>query len=101
MNSLRVCLCAVVLAAGTAAAQTLDTSGNGMLNGAYFVRELALVLNTSGVLAEAFNVSGTITFDGNGNYSFTGQILDSNVGQPQASSFSGVYSVQSNGLAQV
>jgi uncharacterized protein (TIGR03437 family) len=85
----------------SARAQTFDTSGNGLLNGDYFVRELALIVNTSGALAQAFNASGTISFDGNGNYTFNGQILDSNVGTPQNASFSGTYSVESNGLAQV
>src|SRR5690242_10969030 len=85
----------------SARAQTFDTSGNGLLNGDYFVRELALIVNTSGALVQAFNASGTISFDGNGNYTFNGQILDSNVGTPQNSSFSGTYSVESSGLAQV
>lgn len=104
MTRFRLCLLTAVMAiapALPASGQTFDTSGNGMLNGPYFVRELALILNTSGVLTEAFTVSGTITFDGNGNYAFTGQTLDSNVGVPQAASFSGLYAVQSNGLAQV
>jgi uncharacterized protein (TIGR03437 family) len=85
----------------SARAQTFDTSGDGLLNGPYFVRELALLVDTSGALVQAFSASGTITFDGTGNYNFSGQILDSNVGTPQSSNFSGTYAVQSNGLAQV
>jgi uncharacterized protein (TIGR03437 family) len=87
-----------------AAAQTFDTSGNGKLNGDYFVRQVIttnLDPNTSAI-GRAISLTGVMTFDGKGNYSFTGQVLDTQVGTTaQPYSTSGVYAVESNGMAQI
>jgi uncharacterized protein (TIGR03437 family) len=87
-----------------AAAQTFDTSGNGKLNGDYFVRQVIttnLDPNTSAI-GRAISLTGVMTFDGNGNYSFTGQMLDTQVGTTaQPYSTSGSYAVESNGMAQI
>ena len=66
----------MLLAAGAAMyAQTVppwDTSGNSMLKGTYYFRQVAYsVGDTSGDLGDAAAVYGSITFDGNGNYSIT------------------------------
>jgi hypothetical protein len=72
----------LVLLAGAGAwhgsAQTLDSSGNGLLSGQYYVRQVFYIYSVSAVaLTETINVQGTITFDGSGNYSFSGSVLDS------------------------
>jgi uncharacterized protein (TIGR03437 family) len=85
-------------------AQSFDSSQNSVLNGPYFLRELLLSdFTSSGDFARARSVSGVITFDGNGNYSFTGQLADSSAGGAQAQAYSttGRYSVASSGMAQI
>jgi uncharacterized protein (TIGR03437 family) len=87
-----------------AAAQTFDTSGNGKLKGAYFVRQVLttdLDTNTSAI-GRAISIIGIMTFDGDGNYTFTGQMTDSMAGTSGAAySTSGNYAVESNGMAQI
>jgi len=99
-----VAVCAAVVCAGSAGAQTFDNSGNGTLNGAYFVRQVLTAnfnSNTSAI-GRAVSLVGTMTFDGKGNYSFNGQILDSTVGtSPKAYSVTGQYAVESNGMIQI
>src|ERR1700722_14217279 len=64
----------------TASAQTTptwDNSGNGKLNGTYYFRHVLWALANTGDLADAQSLYGTISFDGNGNYSITnGTIVD-------------------------
>jgi uncharacterized protein (TIGR03437 family) len=83
--------------------QVFDNSGNGMLSGAYFVRQvLTLPDENSGAIDQAVSLTGTMTFDGNGNYTFTGQELNSTVGTTAvAYSTSGIYAVSSSGLVQI
>ena len=46
----------------TAAAQTFDNSGNNLLNGAYFVREVMFTeIDTSGAIGKAQSAIGTAT----------------------------------------
>jgi uncharacterized protein (TIGR03437 family) len=72
----------LLLTAGATAAlaqsNTFDSSGNGLLNGLYYFREVVwLVGDYSGNLSRAISLTGTITFDGNGNYSMTCTAADS------------------------
>src|SRR5437588_8121353 len=84
--------------------QDFDNSGNGTVKGAYFVRQVLLANldpKTSAV-GRATSIIGTMTFDGNGKYSFTGQLADT---QPGASmplfTTQGGYAVASNGLIAI
>jgi len=94
-----------VLCAATgwqAAAQTWDTSGNNMLNGTYYFRQVAFFLSSTGSLSEADALYGTITFNGNGAYSFTNCTLyDSGYGLAACAAFgvptSGTYSIAASG----
>ena len=55
-----------------------DSSGDGQLNGAYYMRQVFyFVSDDAGDLGEAMNVQGEITFNGAGGYTFTGSLLDS------------------------
>jgi uncharacterized protein (TIGR03437 family) len=85
-----------LLAAGSISAQTLT---NQSLTGKYFFRHVSL--GTDGVsssnLTDPRSLLGTITFDGSGNYSFTGQQV---IGNNAATSVSGkgTYSVDPGGF---
>jgi len=96
----------VALACSPAAvwAQNFDTSGNGLLTGTWFVRYVASDnLSTTGTVGRARSVTGTFSFDGNGNYALAGQISDNTVnsGASQALSVSGQYQVSSSGLLEL
>lgn len=88
-----------------AAAQTFDTSGNGKLNGPFFVRQVATTnLNSAtSAIGEAISVIGIMTFDGQGNYTFIGIKRDTadSTGTGQAFTTTGTYAVESNGMAQI
>ena len=56
---------------GTVSAQVFDNSGNSLLNGKYYFREVILNANDEAA------VYGNITFSG-GSYTISAQILDYN-----------------------
>ena len=83
-----------------AAAQTWDTSGNSMLNGTYYFREVIYVSNTStGALSRAISLYGNIAFNGSGTYSIScvNCVMDSQYGAPQSYTTSGTYSISASG----
>ena len=85
---------------GGAAAQNFDNSANATLKGDYFLRQV-LLSNVTSTIGRARSIIGTITFDGNGNYTFTGQMADSQTAQPQSYSTSGQYQLAPNGFFQM
>ena len=58
---------------GPATAQTWDTSGNKLLNGTYYFREVFYLPRrpVKGTSAEAVALYGQITFEGNGTYTLS------------------------------
>src|SRR5579871_828595 len=87
-----------------ASAQTFDNSADSSLSGNYFLREVLLSnFDANGNFSRARSLSGTMTFDGKGNYSFAGLLIDSAQSSGQATGFStsGTYGVQPNGLAEI
>jgi uncharacterized protein (TIGR03437 family) len=69
-------LCVFGIGAIAAQAQVWDNSGNGMLNGTYYFRQVVYVASDSdGDLSEALAIYGNITFSGNGTYSITNAIV--------------------------
>src|SRR5690349_3926468 len=97
----RVVLFWITIAAA-ATAQNFDTSGSGMLKGDYFLRQVLLSgVSAKGMIARARSIVGTATFDGNGNYTFSGQMADTQAAQPQSYSVSGQYRLASNGFFQI
>jgi len=82
-------------------AQTVITqgSGNSLLTGNYFVRQVFLGTDGSGNLTDPRSAIGTIVFDGAGNYSFTGQLMQNNTPAPQTAS--GSYSVDAAGIVSL
>ena len=63
-------LLAGVMAIRLAPAQTLT---NHSLNGKFFFRQVSLGTDGSGGIGDARSILGTLTFDGAGHFSFTGQ----------------------------
>jgi len=78
-----------------------DSSGDGQLNGAYYVRQVFyFVSDDAGDLGEAMNVQGEITFDGNGSYTFSGSFLDSSTNSTTpvtVSNATGTYVISASG----
>ncbi len=96
----RLLLVAVAALSWSASAQTWDTSGNGMLNGPYYIRQvLWQVGDDSGDLGDGVSVYGEIVFDGDGHYQFTGNVMDpGSSSTPQPYSFTtGTYSISASG----
>ena len=84
----------------TAAAQSWDTSGDGMLNGTYYFRQVAYQLDNSGsgTLNDEVSLYGTISFNGGGAYSLSGTEVDASQGSAGPVTFSGTYSISASGL---
>jgi uncharacterized protein (TIGR03437 family) len=87
----------------TAAAQSSDTSGNGMLKGDYFIREILISgQSSSGAISSAASTMGVATFDGAGKYSYKGQGTNTTApGMVTTQAFSGSYSAGANGLFEI
>lgn len=80
-------------------AQTWDTSGNKLLNGSYYFRQvLYLVGYQDGSLSEAVAVYGSINFNGTGTYSGRVSVFDSSVGSVVNQSINGTYSIAASGF---
>jgi uncharacterized protein (TIGR03437 family) len=84
-----------------------DSSGDGMLNGAYYLRQVVYVNSSQqlqGAVGEAINVQGTITFDGHGNYAFSGSLLDSSSGTSTPTTgvnATGTYVISASGMGYI
>ena len=88
----------------SALAQNIDASANSSLSGTYAVRQVFLsgIDQNTSAIGRARSIIGIMTFDGNGKYTFNGQMCDTNSGSTaQAYSASGSYSVGANGLAEI
>jgi len=85
-----------VSSGGSADAQALS---NQSLNGKYYFRHISLGTDGSSVtnLSDVRSLTGTITFDSNGHFSFTGQQLTGN-STAVSQQGSGSYSVDSGGF---
>ena len=78
-----------------AAAQGFD---NSSLTGRYHFVHLLASVGADGRAIGARNLGGSITFDGNGGYTFQGR-LGQGDGAPEASEGAGTYTVQTNAFA--
>ena len=80
-----------------ASAQTWDTSGNGLLKGTYYFRDVVYIVGyEDGSLQEASALYGSMTFDGAGKYTGQVSLYDSNVGLENGP-VSGTYSIAASG----
>ena len=96
----RVLLVLSAAAGWQASAQSWDTSGNGLLKGTYYFRQVFyLVGDQYGDLNEATAVYGTINFSGTGTGTYTGTVtvFDSGSGIPETGTVTGTYSIAASG----
>ena len=84
---------------GAIHAATWDTSGNGMLKGPYYVRQVLYYSpDRYGDLGGLETHYGTLTFDGNGNYSGTLTYYVPGLGETaRTATATGTYSIASSG----
>jgi uncharacterized protein (TIGR03437 family) len=77
----------------------LNPDGDGLLNGTYYMRQVFYFLSGQGTISESVNVQGNISFNGAGNYSFAGSVLDTAVSTTKPSTFTttGTYVISANG----
>ena len=92
-------LCALA-SAGTAAAQSWDSSGNSMLNGTYYFREVFYIVgDQTGGLSNALALYDQVTFDGKGKYTMSAPVLVDANGVPQRQlAISGTYTIAASGF---
>src|SRR4051812_43171158 len=104
MTTGKLALATLLIATGGAtlsSAQTWDTSGNGLLKGTFYFREVVWLVDSSntGNLGDAIAAYGNITFDGNGNYTVSNaQVLDAAANSVQNLSVTGTYSISASGF---
>ena len=107
MRSIKTTLLFLTILAGIPGrsfAQSYDSSGDGMLNGAYYVRQVIYQVNqTDGSLNDAASVYGNITFDGGGHWSFSGWSLDAAASSttPQQFTSAGTYVISASGMGYI
>jgi len=82
-----------------AAAQSWDTSGNGLLNGTYYFRQVMWLggYNSANDLQEAIAVYGNIVFGGNGTYTLTAKVADAAENTVTSVTGSGTYTIGASG----
>jgi uncharacterized protein (TIGR03437 family) len=89
----------------SSAQPTFDNSGDGLLNGAYYMRQVFYyyVPGQTNDLGASINVQGTITFSGTGSYSFNGSVLDTQVSSTKAELFTttGTYVISASGQGYI
>jgi len=87
-----------VAAALPAAGQGFDTSGNGLLNGTYYFREVSYATDQSGDITDGLSAYGNITFGGDGTYSITvASVYDLSQNSLQQYSLNGTYTISAGG----
>ena len=82
-----------------AAAQSWDTSGNGLLNGTYYFRQVMWLggYNSANDLQEAIAVYGNIVFAGDGTYTLTAKSAAAAEKTVSSITGSGTYSIAASG----
>ncbi len=79
------------------AAPVWDSTGNGLLKGDYNFREVVYVSDGTGAMLQEIAYFGTITFDGLGSYTLSGNNTLMNTGSTIVIPAVGTYSVAANG----
>src|SRR5580658_9885275 len=88
-----------IVATWPAAAQSWDTSGNRLLNGTYYFRQVMWLggYNSANDIKEAIAVYGNIVFGGDGTYALTARAADAPGKGATAITGSGTYTIEASG----
>jgi len=89
-----------LISAGCLSAQSWDNSGNNLLKGTYFFRDVSyLIADGVGHISRALALYGNISFDGNGGYTITtATTVDSNsTSTGTITNIAGTYSISASG----
>ena len=83
----------------SSAQPAFDSSGDELLNGTYYMRQVFYFISGQGTLDGTINVQGAITFSGTGTYSFSGSVLDSAASPLQVNTLTtvGTYVISASG----
>lgn len=95
MNSPRIALALAAGCCAAASAQSWDTTGNALLNGTYYFREVIISSST------AISLYGNIVFSGNGTYTITAKGYQCTTSCPSGNSdyqTTGTYSIAASGF---
>jgi len=76
-----------------------DSSGNSMLNGTYYFREVIWSLDVSS--PDAYALYGTITFSGSGTYTVNATEFDYGQGGTSTGTASGTYTIGGGGFGYI
>jgi len=89
-----------MVATWPAAAQSWDASGNGLLNGTYYFRQVMWLggYNSANDLQEAIAVYGSIVFGGNGTYTLTAKAADAAKNTLTPITGSGTYTIAASDI---
>lgn len=102
MNVARLLLLCALASVWPAAAQTWDSSGNSLLKGTYYFREVFYIVgDQSGYISDAVVLYNQVNFDGNGHYAMNALLFDPagyNGGFPQSQISSGTYAIAASGF---
>jgi uncharacterized protein (TIGR03437 family) len=86
-------------------AQSLDSNGNNLLYGNYYMRQVFYFYAVENYeLVRTMNVQGNISFDGIGNYSFSGSVLDTAAPPPvevETFTATGTYVISGSGQGYI
>ncbi|HKE25870.1 MAG TPA: IPT/TIG domain-containing protein [Bryobacteraceae bacterium] len=97
MGKLAAAIGFVLVGIASGGAQTLT---NAALSGNFFFRHVSLAMDSTGDLTDPRSLIGTLTFDGAGNYTYTGQQVVGNNASTVASG-KGTYTVDPAGFVAI
>ena len=84
------------LSLNTGSAIGLQSFGNQSVNGSYFFRQVSVLTDITGAISDARSLLGTMTFDGAGHYTYSGQLMQGTT--LSSPSGSGAYTVDPAGM---
>jgi uncharacterized protein (TIGR03437 family) len=90
------------VAARHATAQGWDNSGNNLLNGTYYFREVFYVVgDNAGDLQDALALYGTVAFDGKGSYTMNATVADLAAQSVRSGTLTGTYTIAASGYGSL
>jgi uncharacterized protein (TIGR03437 family) len=98
MRSIKITLFPLLALAAfpaVSSAQAYDSSGDKLLNGTYYLRQVFYFATEEGI--DYANIQGNITFNGSGSYTFSGSLVDLENGSLPNFTAAGTYAISASG----